>query len=204
MHSPFLFLDNLKEWIGKPEKEALHGLEYFLTKVDTLIKSFIDLRKPLIIAANGPGVGLGLTALGLVDYAICSQDAWFWAPFTRIGLSAEFCSSYTMPRIIGATRASQALLFSQKVTSQEALDWGLVSKVAPKSEFSNFVEESIHKKNGILNCGSLDSMIATKLLIRNDAQRDPLHRINEAELKTFGQRCMSPEAQAFGKKFLKM
>jgi len=46
-------------WLGKPKEEALEGVNKFCGYCEEYIASFIDLRKPLIVAANGPGIGAG-------------------------------------------------------------------------------------------------------------------------------------------------
>src|SRR5690348_474281 len=107
------------------------GVVHFMKIVDEIIKSVIDIEKPFIVAANGPGIGFGSTILGHADYAICTESSYFLAPFSSIGLSPEFCSTYLFPKAIGKLRASRALLFAHKVRSNEALDWGLVNEVIP-------------------------------------------------------------------------
>lgn len=178
------------------------GIAFFMNRVDRLIKSCIDFRKPIFIAANGPGVGIGLTVLGLVDYVVCTDDSWFWAPFTTLGLSPEFCSSYTFPKLIGNSRTSQALLLSHRVTAQEALDWGLVSKVVPRADFDNYLREWIHGEKGVIKSFSLESMQASKALIKNDAEVAKLHEVAEVESKVISERFLSDWANNYAMKFL--
>lgn len=174
-----------------------------LDVMDEYIAAVVDLRKPVMVAANGPGVGAGCTMLGVVDYAVCAEHAYFWAPFSRLAIVAEFCSSLTFPEIIGRSRASQLFMFNHKMTSKEALEWGLVSRVFPTKQFEASVQALLHdRKAGLLAGNSLAAMQATKELIVNDERRALLHKVRVAENKLLLQRLISPEAVAVAEAFL--
>ena len=51
------------------------------------VKSFIDVRKPVIAAVNGPAIGIACTTLGLCDVVIASEAATFNTPFMKIAQS---------------------------------------------------------------------------------------------------------------------
>ena len=46
-------------WLGKSKEEAIEGANKFGKYLEVHISAFIDLRKPLIVAANGPAIGAG-------------------------------------------------------------------------------------------------------------------------------------------------
>ena len=62
-----------------------------------LIETFIEFKKPIVLAINGPAVGLGVSIIGLVDLAFASDKATFHTPFTKLGLVPEACSSFIFP-----------------------------------------------------------------------------------------------------------
>ena len=50
-------------------------------------------------------------------------------PFSALGQSPEACSSLTFPRIMGASKANEMLLFNKKISAGEAHQLGLVTQM---------------------------------------------------------------------------
>lgn len=99
-----------------------------------LIDALSSFPKPLIVAINGIGLGIGTTILGFADLAFMSADARLKCPFTSLGVAPEAASSYLLPRLIGRQNAAWLLLSSEWVPADEALRMGLVWKVCPPGE----------------------------------------------------------------------
>ncbi|KAF2363356.1 Crotonase superfamily [Trinorchestia longiramus] len=103
------------------------------------VDSFIDFPKPLVGVINGPAVGIAVTTLGLYDSIYVSDKAWFQTPFTQLGQTAEGCSSYTFPRIMGPGLAAEMLYFNKKMSAREAQQCGLVTEVLPHDKLQQEV-----------------------------------------------------------------
>ena len=89
-----------------------------------LIETMLRYPKPIIVAANGPVIGIGLALMLAADYAIGSQTAYLQSPEARLGLSA----SLTAPLLNFRTSTSVAnrlLLTSDKLDAEAALKVGL-------------------------------------------------------------------------------
>ena len=114
-----------------PEKFA----EIASDMLQRFIDAFIDFPKPVVVAMNGPAVGIPVTLLGLCDLAYASHRATLETPFTRLGLAPEACSSYMFPSIMGRLRASDLLLMGRKLTAEEAQEWGLINEVFEDGSF---------------------------------------------------------------------
>jgi len=82
--------------------------------------------KPIIAAINGPAVGIGVTMTLPMDVRMAARNAKFGFVFTRRGIVPEACSSWFLPRIVGISRALEWVLSGRILSTEEALDGGLV------------------------------------------------------------------------------
>lgn len=65
------------------------------------MSAFIHFKKPIVVAINGPALGLGASILPLCDVVWASEKAWFQTPCAALHLTPSGCSSYTFPQILG-------------------------------------------------------------------------------------------------------
>ncbi|ETE64040.1 Enoyl-CoA delta isomerase 2, mitochondrial [Ophiophagus hannah] len=138
------------------------------------VQHFIDFPKPLIAVVNGPAVGISVTLLGLFDIVYATDQATFHTPFSNLGQSPEGCSSYTFPKIMGLTKATEMLLFNKKLTAAEACSQGLVAEVFPDSTFQK------------------ETLAVSKQLIRN-MEKEKLYEVNSQECECLMERWLSEE-----------
>ena len=89
----------------------------------------MSIRKPIIVAVNGPCAGLGMSIALLGDLRFASSTARFVTAFSQRGLVAEHGQSWVLPRLVGSSRALDLLWSSRKVSADEALRIGLVDRV---------------------------------------------------------------------------
>jgi enoyl-CoA hydratase/carnithine racemase len=82
--------------------------------------------KPLIVAINGIGVGIGATIIGYADLAFMSSAARLRCPFTSLGVAPEAASSFTFPQLIGRQNATWALMSSEWLSADDCVAMGLV------------------------------------------------------------------------------
>ena len=89
------------------------------------------LRVPVIAAINGACAGIGLALTLFCDLRFISATAKCTTAAPKLGLPAEYGMSWTLPRIVGVTRATDLLLSGRVFTGEETRDWGLWNGVAP-------------------------------------------------------------------------
>lgn len=94
-----------------------------------LVDALVDFPKPLVVAVNGIGLGIGATILGFADLAFMAEGARLKCPFTSLGVAPEAASSYLFPQLVGRQDAAWMLLSSEWISAQEALRMGLVREV---------------------------------------------------------------------------
>uniref|UniRef100_A0A9J8BC57 ACB domain-containing protein n=1 Tax=Cyprinus carpio carpio TaxID=630221 RepID=A0A9J8BC57_CYPCA len=161
------------------------GLKLFLRRY---VKAYIDFPKPLIGVINGPAVGVSVTLLGLFDVVYATERATFHTPFSQLGQSPEGCSSYLFPKIMGAAKASEMLLFNKKLTAAQACEVGLVTEVFPESSFQAEVWTRLRAYAKLPR----NSLALSKQLIRG-VEKEKLHAINDAEVERLMERWLSDE-----------
>ncbi|XP_078124173.1 enoyl-CoA delta isomerase 2 isoform X1 [Sander vitreus] len=152
------------------------------------VKAYIDFPKPLVAVVNGPAVGISVTVLGLFDLVYATDRATFHTPFSQLGQSAEGCSSYTFPKIMGSAKASEMLLFNKKLTAAQACDLRLVTEVFPDSSFQSEVWSRLKAYAKL----PPNSLALSKQLIRS-MEKDRLHAVNDAEVERLMERWTSDE-----------
>ncbi|MHA6627291.1 enoyl-CoA hydratase-related protein [Pseudonocardia sichuanensis] len=91
-------------------------------------------RKPVIVAVNGPAVGVGVTMTLPADIRIAAESARFGFVFARRGLVPEAASSWFLPRVVGISQAMEWVATGRVFDASEALAGGLVSRVVPDAE----------------------------------------------------------------------
>jgi enoyl-CoA hydratase/carnithine racemase len=135
-------------------KEGVHGFT-------GLIDALIAFPKPLIIAVNGLGLGIGTTILGFADLAFMSATARLKCPFTSLGVAPEAASSFTFPALVGRQNATWVLMSSEWIEAEEAHSIGLVWKV---TEPEALVPEA-YGYASLLAARPISSLVHTKAAI---------------------------------------
>jgi enoyl-CoA hydratase/carnithine racemase len=91
--------------------------------------------QPIIVEVHGAAAGQGFSFVLSSDIRIISHDAKFSAAYINIGLGgADMACSYLLPRMIGAGRAYEFMYTGKFMTSEEAWNLGLVTRVVEKDK----------------------------------------------------------------------
>jgi enoyl-CoA hydratase/carnithine racemase len=136
---------------GKPvpgaveEESRRHAMEpvgWFSVEVS-------QLEKPTIAAINGAAVGGGFALAMACDLRIIATDAKFGMASThRYALPPEGGITYTLPRIVGLTKACELLLTGDLVDGNEAERIGLVNRAVPREQVLDAAMEMATKIAG--------------------------------------------------------
>jgi enoyl-CoA hydratase/carnithine racemase len=94
----------------------------------------LRLSKPVIAHLNGAAAGVGLVLALFCDLRFAAPGAKLTTSFGRLGLPAEYGTSWLLPRLVGRSRAADLLFSSRVVLAEEALGLGLVDRVCSLEE----------------------------------------------------------------------
>lgn len=94
------------------------------------VNTFVQFKKPIVVAVNGPAVGLGAALLPLCDVVWANEKAWFQTPYTVYGQTPDACSSFTFPRIMGVASVRHPAC-SQKPECSNRRHWLCVASGLP-------------------------------------------------------------------------
>ena len=107
--------------------------------------------KPIVVACNGPAVGIGASLQLAADIRLASDQARFGFVFNNRGIVPDACSSWFLPKIIGIANALELTYSGRIIDATEALKLNLVS--------------SVHDAESLLT----DAVNITKKMIQNSA-----------------------------------
>ena len=114
--------NDIGDFMNKPPSDSDSPVFIFL-------RVLARLKKPLVVAANGPAIGIGTTLFLHADLVYLGAQTELKMPFVNLGLCPEAASSLLLPQLVGHQRAAQALLLGESLDAKQALDWGLVNDV---------------------------------------------------------------------------
>lgn len=102
----------------------------FTRMTGAVVENLRNMNQPVLAAVHGMCVGAGSVIALASDLRICAKSARFGFLFTKVGLTgADMGAAYLLPRIVGAGRASELLLFGDMIDADEAYRIGLANRV---------------------------------------------------------------------------
>jgi enoyl-CoA hydratase/carnithine racemase len=152
-----------------------------------LIDGLIAFDKPLLLAINGLGLGIGATIIGLSDLVFMSSSARLRCPFTDLGVAPEAASSYTFPMLLGRQGASWALMSSEWLSADECRDLGLAFRVTAPDDLL----ETTMAHARVLAAKPISSLRATKRLMTAH-HRDAIATARKGENAAFEELMQGP------------
>ncbi|GLZ09238.1 enoyl-CoA hydratase [Actinomadura sp. NBRC 104412] len=99
------------------------------------------LRTPVIAAVNGHAVGAGMTMALRADIIVVAEDAKLGFVFNRRGVIPDADLLWSLPRLIGYSRALDLLLTGRIFAGREAVALGIASRAVPAGSVVETAEE---------------------------------------------------------------
>jgi 2-(1,2-epoxy-1,2-dihydrophenyl)acetyl-CoA isomerase len=106
-----------------------------------LVLALRALPLPVVCAVNGVAAGAGANLALACDLVIAAKSASFIQAFCKIGLIPDSGGTYFLPRLVGTARAMGLALLGDKLTSEQAAQWGLIWQCVDDAEFPGVIEK---------------------------------------------------------------
>jgi 2-(1,2-epoxy-1,2-dihydrophenyl)acetyl-CoA isomerase len=105
-----------------------------------LVLALRSLAVPVIAAVNGVAAGAGANIALACDLVIAARSASFVQGFSKLGLVPDSGGTWTLPRLVGNARAMGLALLGDKLSADQAAQWGLIWRSVDDAELSAVVD----------------------------------------------------------------
>ncbi len=146
-----------------------------------LVLALRNLALPVVCAVNGVAAGAGANIALACDLVIAARSASFIQAFCRIGLIPDSGGTFFLPRLVGTARAMGLALLGDKLTAEQAAQWGLIWKCVDDDQLAPTVdallEHLAHAPTGGLAASkralhaAADNTLEQQLALERDVQR---------------------------------
>ena len=120
---------DLREHVTLLEADDPAPLDTVTEHYNPIVLGLAGMPKPVIAAVNGMAAGAGAGLTFACDFRIAAKTAGFLLAFANVGLTLDSGVSWTLPRLIGAARATSLALLAEPIDAEAALEMGLVNAV---------------------------------------------------------------------------
>ncbi|MDQ2916214.1 MAG: 2-(1,2-epoxy-1,2-dihydrophenyl)acetyl-CoA isomerase PaaG [Pseudomonadota bacterium] len=146
-----------------------------------LVLALRNLELPIVCAVNGVAAGAGVNIALACDLVIAARSASFIQAFCKIGLVPDSGGTFFLPRLVGTARAMGLALLGDKLTAEQAAQWGLIWKCVDDDQLASTVdallERLAHAPTGGLAAikralhAAADNTLEQQLALERDVQR---------------------------------
>lgn len=105
-------------------RERFHGM----------IRAVRRIEKPVVALLDGPAVGFGCDLALACDLRFGTARASFAEVFVKRGLMPDGGGTYSLPRLIGVSKALEMMLLGDSVGAEEAARLGLLNRIVADTE----------------------------------------------------------------------
>ena len=124
------------------------GLRNFVSNNLNVTEAFYNHPKILVVALNGPVIGLSAALTGWADFIYATPDTFLLTPFSSLGLVSEGAASIGFVQRMGLSKANEALIMSKRLSCEELVHCGYVNKVFDIENFLDSVLKEVDDRLG--------------------------------------------------------
>lgn len=158
---------DLSLFAGTARDQLPNRLRRMIDNYHLAIERLTSVDAPVVAAVRGGAGGGGLGLLYAADVVVAADDARFALGYGALGLTADGGNTWFLPRMVGMRRAQELFLLNRRLTAQEALAFGLVSRLAREDQ----VENEAASLASTLAAGPTRAYGAVRRLLRQSFER---------------------------------
>lgn len=140
-----------------------------------LVNTILNHKKLIVVALNGPVIGLSAALVCLMDVIIARKpikdsmgEPYMQYPFASIGLVNECGVSASLPKRIGITNSLKAVCLAERIPLETLKTCGFVSDVIETDSVEQFNDTIRNKLKSLCKSLAQDSISENKLMIKQD------------------------------------
>lgn len=172
-------------------------LRQLAAQMETQLRRLSELPQPVVAGVHGAVAGAGLSFVLNADVVVAGRSTRFLTAYTAVGLTPDCGVSHLLPRAVGVPRALDLALTGRVLSAEEAMGWGLVSRVVDDDAVHEHAEELARSLAG----GPTWALGQTKRLIR--AATETTRQVNASdEVATISAAVASADATRLIAEFL--
>jgi len=133
-----------------------------ITSLHEAIHAVHDAPFPTLAMVNGPCLGAGFELAMACDLRVAAAGAPLGLPEVKVGVPSVI-EAALLPALVGPGRAAEMLLTGESVAAEQALEWGLVNRVASPDKLEAVTAELVEK---ILACAPPAIRLQKELMVR--------------------------------------
>ena len=128
------------KWISHQGSDAGSTVHKLAPQFHLAVTEIRRMGKPVVAAINGIAAGGGFSLALACDFRVMAESAVLRHAYTSSGLSIDGGGTFALPRLVGLARALEIAAFDRPISSAQALEWGLVTKIVQDDQV---IEESL-------------------------------------------------------------
>jgi len=122
------------KWVLGSNAKPSAAFHRLVTQFHLAILEIRCMKKPVVAAVNGVAAGGGFSLALASDFRVMEKSAVLKLAYTSAGLCIDGGGTFTLPRLVGFARALEIAAFDEPISSEQAFEWGLVTKVVGDGE----------------------------------------------------------------------
>lgn len=168
-----------KRALADLEAGRVDELNPIFEHVHGIVQTLRDIPVPVVGVLHGAVAGFGVSLAAACDLSIAAEDTRFTLAYCHIGTSPDGGSTHILPRVVGFKRAMELTLLGDRFDAQQALEWGLINRVAATDEMESAVDDWVQRlaagprfaygRTKALLYGSLDRTFSNQVKAEEEA-----------------------------------